>query len=142
MFRLALPCALVAFLAAVSQASAGALTDWTYGIATHYGGAQEGMNPVSSRFFLSSFFFQGVFFRGPEKKKTSYSLSFLFFSKKKKIMTSKQNNTSYGTKEGSCGYGNLSKDQYPFWQVGAFATSNRYFKSIPGSACGTCWEIQ
>lgn len=57
-------------------------------------------------------------------------------------MTSKQNNPSYGTKEGSCGYGNLSKDQYPFWQVGAFATSNRYFKSIPGSACGTCWEIQ
>ena len=47
MFRLALPCALVAFLAAASQASAGVLTDWTYGIATHYGGAQEGMNPVS-----------------------------------------------------------------------------------------------
>lgn len=46
MFRLALPCALVAFLALVSQASAGVLTDWTTGIATHYGGAQEGMNPV------------------------------------------------------------------------------------------------
>ena len=47
MFRLALPCALVAFLALLSQARAGVLTDWTYGIATHYGGAQEGMNPVS-----------------------------------------------------------------------------------------------
>ena len=30
----------------------------------------------------------------------------------------------------------------PFLQVAAFATSNKYFKSIPGSACGTCWEIQ
>lgn len=84
MFRLALPCALVAFLAAVSQASAGALTDWTYGIATHYGGAQEGMNPVSSRFFLSSFFFQGVFFRGPEKKKLPTHSPFFSFQKKKK----------------------------------------------------------
>ena len=54
----------------------------------------------------------------------------------------RQSNPSYGTKEGSCGYGSLSKDQYPFWQVGAFATSNKFFKSIPGSACGTCWEIQ
>lgn len=69
----------------------------TSGIATHYGGAQEGMNPSSE---------------------------------------------SYGTKEGSCGYGRLSKDAYPFWQVAAFSTSNKFFKSIPGSACGTCWEIQ
>ena len=51
-------------------------------------------------------------------------------------------NPSYGTKEGSCGYGNLSKDVYPFWQVAAFATSNKFFNSLPGKACGTCWEIQ
>ena len=51
-------------------------------------------------------------------------------------------NPSYGTKEGSCGYGNMSKDVYPFWQVGAFATSNKFFNSLPGKACGTCWEIQ
>lgn len=63
-------------------------------------------------------------------------------SSTKKKTSEPQSNPSYGTKEGSCGYGNLSKDQYPFWQVGAFATSNKYFKSIPGSACGTCWEIQ
>lgn len=87
----------LAFLATLALASAGTLTDWTDGIATHYGGAQEGMDP---------------------------------------------NNPSYGTKEGSCGYGKLDKNTYPFWQVGAFATSNKYFKSIPGSACGTCWEIQ
>jgi hypothetical protein len=49
---------------------------------------------------------------------------------------------SYGTKEGSCGYFNLSKDVYPFWQVAAFATSNKYFNSLPGKACGTCWEIE
>lgn len=50
--RKTLPLALAAFLAAlllastnVKPVSAGVLTDWTYGIATHYGGAQEGMNP-------------------------------------------------------------------------------------------------
>jgi len=58
MFRVALlPLAL---LALAGPASAGVLTDWTHGIATHYGGAQEGMNPVSCFFsrvfsFLSSF---------------------------------------------------------------------------------------
>ena len=49
---------------------------------------------------------------------------------------------SYGTKDGSCGYFNLNKDEYPFWQVGAFSTSNKFFNSLPGKACGTCWEIQ
>jgi hypothetical protein len=49
---------------------------------------------------------------------------------------------SYGTSIGSCGYFNLSKDVYPFWQVAAFATSNKYFNSLPGKACGTCWEIE
>lgn len=87
----------LAFLALTTLASAGTLTDWTDGIATFYGGAQEGMDP---------------------------------------------NSPSYGTKEGSCGYGKLDKGTYPFWQVAAFATSNKFFKSIPGSACGTCWEIQ
>lgn len=74
----ALPLALAAFLAALSSSpspmvSAGVLTDWTYGIATHYGGAQEGMNPNNPsygtkegrEFFL--FFFELSFF--PLKKK-------------------------------------------------------------------------
>ena len=106
-------------------------------------------------FFLTFFFFNWIFSLSlnsekrdgddRDRSKLSNSLfppSFfpLFKKKKKKIHT--QSNPSYGTKEGSCGYGALSKDQYPFWQVGAFATSNKYFKSIPGSACGTCWEIQ
>jgi hypothetical protein len=144
MFRLALPCALVAFLALVSQASAGVLTDWTTGIATHYGGAQEGMNPVRWCFFPSRGRFSFLFSKrgGQQTSKTHGAFFLPLFPRKPGKKNPRQSNPSYGTKEGSCGYGSLSKDQYPFWQVGAFATSNKFFKSIPGSACGTCWEIQ
>ena len=78
MFRVSafLPLALVAFLAAISaqQASAGVLTDWTYGIATHYGGAQEGMNPVSRLIFRLLFFSLSLFLSFSENERGKNSL--------------------------------------------------------------------
>lgn len=52
------------------------------------------------------------------------------------------NNPSFGTLEGSCGYGLLSKNTWPFWSVGALATGNSFFKSDPMSGCGECFEVQ
>ena len=44
--------------------------------------------------------------------------------------------------QGSCGYGDLQKEAYPFWSVAALSTSNRFYKAGPGNGCGECFEIQ
>jgi hypothetical protein len=48
---------------------------------------------------------------------------------------------SYGTSVGSCGFGLLARNQYPFWAVGALSTSNHYFLNEPQQACGECFEV-
>lgn len=48
---------------------------------------------------------------------------------------------SYGTSVGSCGFGYLARNQYPFWAVGALSTSNHYFQNEPEQACGECFEV-
>ncbi|KAK9906413.1 hypothetical protein WJX75_001467 [Coccomyxa subellipsoidea] len=49
---------------------------------------------------------------------------------------------SYGTSIGSCGYGYLDKTKYPFWSVGALATSSIYYQQGPVQGCGQCFEIE
>eukprot|EP00884_Botryococcus_braunii_P014402 jgi/Botrbrau1/22963/Bobra.0030s0035.1 len=49
---------------------------------------------------------------------------------------------SFGTKDGSCGYGYMDRGSYPYWSVGAFSPANRFSQSIPSKACGTCYEIR
>lgn len=44
--------------------------------------------------------------------------------------------------QGSCGYGSLKKDTYPFWSVAALSTSNRFYKAGPINGCGECFEIR
>ena len=44
--------------------------------------------------------------------------------------------------QGSCGYGDLSKSNYPFWSVAALSTQNRFYKAGPINGCGECFEIQ
>lgn len=44
--------------------------------------------------------------------------------------------------QGSCGYGSLNKQAYPFWSVAALSTSNRFYKAGPANGCGECFEIQ
>jgi len=70
---------------------------WITGIATNYGGAQDGMDPSSP---------------------------------------------SFGTLDGSCGYGLLSTTVYPYWSVGALSTSNSFSLAGPSTGCGQCFEIQ
>lgn len=38
---------------------------------------------------------------------------------------------SYGTLDGSCGYGLLQQNQYPFWAVAGLATANHYYSNEP-----------
>ena len=38
--------------------------------------------------------------------------------------------------QGSCGYGILDKDKYPFWSVGALAESSSFYASGPIQGCG------
>lgn len=52
------------------------------------------------------------------------------------------NSPSYGTAVGSCGYGYLDRNQWPYWSVGALATSNTFYESLPIKGCGICLEIQ
>ena len=38
--------------------------------------------------------------------------------------------------QGSCGYGMLDKEKWPFWSVGALATSNMFYEQGPVHGCG------
>ena len=38
--------------------------------------------------------------------------------------------------QGSCGYGMLDKEKWPFWSVGALATSNMFYQQGPVQGCG------
>ncbi|KAK9820245.1 hypothetical protein WJX72_007952 [[Myrmecia] bisecta] len=49
---------------------------------------------------------------------------------------------TYGTKEGSCGYGVLDKSKYPFWSVAALNPSNQFYKAGPIQGCGQCFQIE
>ena len=44
--------------------------------------------------------------------------------------------------QGSCGFGVLSKGQWPYWSVAALATSNSFFLGGPVQGCGMCFEVQ
>ncbi|KAK9839069.1 hypothetical protein WJX74_008724 [Apatococcus lobatus] len=83
--------------AAVSGQLQSLPTDWRTGIATNYGGAQDGKDPSSP---------------------------------------------SFGTSIGSCGYGMLDKDAWPYWSVGALSQSNTFYSAGPIHGCGQCFEIQ
>jgi Lytic transglycolase/Expansin C-terminal domain len=48
---------------------------------------------------------------------------------------------SYGTSEGACGYGAISKDNWPYFSTAALSPSNEFFKSGPLQGCGQCYEI-
>ena len=41
------------------------------------------------------------------------------------------NQPSFGTLDGSCGYRLLPQNTWPFWSVGALATSSVFFKNGP-----------
>ena len=43
--------------------------------------------------------------------------------------------------QGSCGFGVLDKNQWPFWSAGALSTSNQFFLSGPVQGCGMCFEV-
>lgn len=51
-------------------------------------------------------------------------------------------NPSLCLPQGSCGFGVLQKDDWPYWTVGALATSNKFFNDGPVEGCGTCFEVQ
>lgn len=43
---------------------------------------------------------------------------------------------------GSCGYGAISQSSYPYWSIGALATSNLFFQEGPVEGCGMCFQVQ
>ncbi|KAL3148841.1 expansin-like protein [Trebouxia sp. C0010 RCD-2024] len=49
---------------------------------------------------------------------------------------------SFGTSEGSCGYGELDKSKYPYWSVAALSPSNPFYVAGPTGGCGQCFEVQ
>ena len=49
---------------------------------------------------------------------------------------------SFGTKEGSCGYGAIPKDQYPYFSTAALAPSNKFYAADELQGCGQCFQIQ
>ncbi|KAK9819970.1 hypothetical protein WJX72_004607 [[Myrmecia] bisecta] len=49
---------------------------------------------------------------------------------------------SFGTSDGSCGYGLLDKTVWPYWSVGALSRNNSFYKNGPIRGCGYCFEIQ
>ncbi|KAK9855456.1 hypothetical protein WJX84_002873 [Apatococcus fuscideae] len=49
---------------------------------------------------------------------------------------------SYGIVIGSCGYGVIPQQTFPYWSVGALSTSNLFFEEGPVQGCGMCFQIQ
>ena len=49
---------------------------------------------------------------------------------------------SFGTKEGSCGYGAIPKDKYPYFSTAALAPSNKFYTADELQGCGQCFQIQ
>ena len=43
---------------------------------------------------------------------------------------------SFGTLDGSCGYGLMDKTAYPYWSVVGISTSSRFYTGLPGQGCG------
>ena len=41
-----------------------------------------------------------------------------------------------GALQGSCGYGVLDREKWPYWSVGALATSNMFYAQGPVQGCG------
>ncbi|KAL4440265.1 hypothetical protein ABPG75_003266 [Micractinium tetrahymenae] len=87
---------LLAAAALPRAAAVKGLTDWSGGIITHFGGAQDGMDPSSP---------------------------------------------SFGTKDGSCGYGVIPKEQYPYFSTAALSPQNPYFTADDLHGCGQCFQI-
>lgn len=44
--------------------------------------------------------------------------------------------------QGACGYGEISKDSYPYWSVAALSLTNQFSVAGPAKACGECFEIK
>ncbi|KAK9824754.1 hypothetical protein WJX74_005028 [Apatococcus lobatus] len=51
-------------------------------------------------------------------------------------------NPSLGAIIGSCGYGPISLNAYPFWSIGALSPSNLFFQEGPVDGCGMCFQVQ
>lgn len=53
------------------------------------------------------------------------------------------NQAIYGLSDGACGYGQISKDSWPFWQVGALGFGNAISAgNLPQKwGCGACVEV-
>lgn len=49
---------------------------------------------------------------------------------------------SYGTSVGSCGYGTVPKDAFPYFSTAAFGPDNQFYKAGPLNACGQCFQLQ
>ena len=49
---------------------------------------------------------------------------------------------SFGTKDGSCGYGAISKDRFPYFSTAALAPSNRFYTADALHGCGQCFQVQ
>ena len=41
-----------------------------------------------------------------------------------------------GVLQGSCGYGLLNMDVYPYWSAAALSTSSTFYKNDPVQGCG------
>ena len=44
--------------------------------------------------------------------------------------------------QGSCGYGLLPRDRWPYWSVAALSKGNPFFKNSTVEGCGMCFQIQ
>lgn len=49
---------------------------------------------------------------------------------------------SFGTKDGSCGYGAISREHFPYFSTAALAPSNRFYAADTLHGCGQCFQVQ
>ena len=49
---------------------------------------------------------------------------------------------SFGLLDGSCGYGELQQDQWPYWQAVAIGPSNSLFTGGNLKGCGACIQAE
>lgn len=95
------------------------ITPWTQGIATNYGGAQDGLEPDQPSFGTKDV-------RPSPRRTPSSVLNLLPTSSTSKAVVA----------QGSCGYAMLDKGTWPYWSVAAISTSNSFYLAGPTEACG------
>lgn len=111
------------------------------GILTHYGGAQDGMNPNNPSFGTIDVSWKSQVVPCSCRVVAGVFAPAAAIDKWPGAMVVDLMPSTF-TVQGACGYGAIPKDKYPYFSVAALSPSNKFSIAGPLKGCGECFEIQ